>query len=173
MALFEASTDAVVSFGPDFLVITANPRTTTLFGHYGADLVRKPAALLLAGERPRPGSAAPSLAEWPPALLEGTPQRVLARRVGGAVFAADVLVTEVESAGGPFYVACFRDLEARVREEDDLRASEARFRAAVETLGEGLIITDAEDVILYVNSRMEQLAGYDPGEMIGHAAGRL
>src|SRR5438128_1390706 len=173
MALFEASTDAVVSFGRDFLIITANPRTTTLFGHYAADLVRKPAALLLAEERPRPGSAAPSLAAVPPALLEGTPQRVLARRVDGSVFAAEVLVTEVEAGGGSFYMASFRDVEARGRDEDELRASEARFRAAVETLGEGLIITDVEDVILYVNSRMEQLAGYAPSEMIGHSAARL
>jgi PAS domain S-box-containing protein len=173
MALFEASTDAVVSFGRDFLIITANPRTTTLFGHYAADLVRKPAALLLAGERPRPGSAAPSLAAVPPDVMEGTPQRVLARRVDGSVFAAEVLVTEVEAGGGSFYMASFRDVEARGREEDELRASEARFRAAVETLGEGLIITDVEDVILYVNSRMEQLAGYAPSEMISHAAARL
>ncbi|PYQ48243.1 MAG: hybrid sensor histidine kinase/response regulator [Acidobacteria bacterium] len=163
----------MVSFGRDFLIITANPRTTTLFGHYAADLVRKPAALLLAEERPRPGSAAPSLAAVPPALLEGTPQRVLARRVDGSVFAAEVLVTEVEAGGGSFYMASFRDVEARGRDEDELRASEARFRAAVETLGEGLIITDVEDVILYVNSRMEQLAGYAPSEMIGHSAARL
>jgi PAS domain S-box-containing protein len=173
MALFERSTDAVVSFGRDFLIVTANPRATTLFGHPAPDLVRKPAALLLAGERPRPGSAAPSLSAVPPSLLEGTPQRVLARRVDGSVFAAEVLVTEVEAAGGSFYVASFRDVEGRLRDEDDLRASEARFRAAVETLGEGLIITDIEDAILYVNSRMEQLSGYEPREMTGHAAARL
>jgi PAS domain-containing protein len=46
------------------------------------------------------------------------------------------------------------------REDDDaLRNSDARFRLAVETLGEGVVITDVEDVIVYVNSRMAEISG--------------
>ena len=49
------------------------------------------------------------------------------------------------------------------RDDDDaLRTSDARFRLAVETLGEGVVITDAEDVIVYVNSRMAEISGYAP-----------
>ncbi len=39
----------------------------------------------------------------------------------------------------------------------------------METLGEGLIITDAADVVVYVNSRMTQLSGYAAEEMVGRA----
>ena len=78
----------------------------------------------------------------------------------------DVLVTKVADDDG-FTVASFRNVEARAAGEEELRASEARFRAAVETLGEGLIITDAADVVAYVNSRMTQLSGYSAREMVG------
>jgi len=44
--------------------------------------------------------------------------------------------------------------------ERSLRESETRFRSVVESLGEGLIITDLDDRILYVNPR--------PGELTGH-----
>jgi PAS domain S-box-containing protein len=93
--------------------------------------------------------------------------------VDGSVFAVDVLVTKVEDEGGGFTIASFRNVEARAAGEEELRASEARFRAAVETLGEGLIITDAEDVIAYVNSRMTQLSGYSAQEMVGRTVPAL
>jgi hypothetical protein len=60
-----------------------------------------------------------------------------------------------------------REVGERKREEEALRASEARFRLAVETLGEGVLITDIRDVVVYVNSRMCELSGYSADEMMG------
>ena len=167
MALFESSSDAVVSFGADGRILTLNPRTESLFGYRAADLIDNPVAVLLASSRPRPGRPAPPSEGLPPELLTGEPQVRLGRRADGSVFAVDVLVTRVEDDGGAFTIASFRNVEARAAGEEELRASEARFRAAVETLGEGLIITDAEDVVAYVNSRMTQLSGYTAEEMVG------
>ena len=60
------------------------------------------------------------------------------------------------------------------RDDDDaLRSSDARFRLAVETLGEGVVITDEEDVIVYVNSRMAEISGYQREEMVGQRVTRL
>ena len=57
--------------------------------------------------------------------------------------------------------------------ERDLRDSEERFRMAVECLDEGLLITDLDDVVLYVNSRIAELTGYRRDEMIGRPAYEL
>ena len=60
------------------------------------------------------------------------------------------------------------------RDDDDaLRTSDARFRLAVETLGEGVVITDEQDVIVYVNSRMAEISGYAREEMVGQRVSRL
>jgi PAS domain S-box-containing protein len=60
------------------------------------------------------------------------------------------------------------------RDDDDaLRSSDARFRLAVETLGEGVVITDEQDVIVYVNARMAEISGYDREEMVGQRVARL
>ena len=59
MALFESSTDAVVSFGADGRIRTVNPRTEALFRYHGGDLIGHPVAVLLASVRPRPGRPAP------------------------------------------------------------------------------------------------------------------
>jgi PAS domain S-box-containing protein len=173
MALLEASGDAVVSFGSDLRILTLNPRTEALFGYRSADLIGHPVAVLLAATRPRPGRPAPPCDILPPEVMTGVPEVRLGRRADGSVFAVDVLVTELERGDAPLSMASFRDVEARAAGEEDLRASEARFRAAIETLGEGVIITDVADKITYVNSRMAQLSGYTAEEMVGRTVPAL
>ncbi len=80
MALFESSSDAVVSFGTDGRILTLNPRTQSLFGYREADLIGHPVALLLAAARPRPGRPAPPSDVLPPELTSGEAQVRLGRR---------------------------------------------------------------------------------------------
>src|SRR2546427_5297898 len=54
-----------------------------------------------------------------------------------------------------------QDLSRRLQEREDF------YRSVLESLGEGVVITDRESRILYVNSRMECLTGYPRGELIG------
>lgn len=67
----------------------------------------------------------------------------------------------------------YRDVTSRRRAEEEVKASEARFRGVVESLGEGLVITDLTDVITQTNTRMEELTGYRQDEMINHRAHQL
>ena len=45
--------------------------------------------------------------------------------------------------------------------------------AIAESLEEGLLITDVHDVVLYMNTRMEELTGYSAPELVGQKAFRL
>jgi diguanylate cyclase (GGDEF)-like protein/PAS domain S-box-containing protein len=56
---------------------------------------------------------------------------------------------------------------------DELQASVARFRAVVEGLNEGIILTDLDDRILFVNPRMMEMTGYAREEMVGRCAYEL
>ena len=49
----------------------------------------------------------------------------------------------------------------------ELRDSEERYRRIVETAGEGIWLTDAEATISFVNPKLLQLLGREPGEMLG------
>ena len=51
--------------------------------------------------------------------------------------------------------------------------SETRFRSVVESLREGLIITDLDDRILYINPRITDLTGRSPEELAGKKAQNL
>ncbi len=54
-----------------------------------------------------------------------------------------------------------------------MRESEARFRGVVESLSEGILITDAEDRILLLNQRISELLGWRAEEMRGQKASEL
>lgn len=51
-----------------------------------------------------------------------------------------------------------------------LRDSESRYRRLVETMNEGLGVTDENGIYTYVNPRLAEMLGYSPDEMIGHPA---
>jgi two-component system cell cycle sensor histidine kinase/response regulator CckA len=70
-------------------------------------------------------------------------------------------------------LARIQETAERQRAEEDLRLSETRFRTVVENLGEGLLITDLEDQVLYANSRMMELCGYTLAELTGRRACEL
>jgi len=51
-----------------------------------------------------------------------------------------------------------------------LRESESRYRRLVETMNEGLGVTDENNIYTYVNPRLIEMMGYSTEEMIGHPA---
>jgi PAS domain S-box-containing protein len=61
----------------------------------------------------------------------------------------------------------------RKRAETELRESEARLRAIVRSLKEGLIITDLEDRIQLVNERTLELTGLSKQQLVGRSAADL
>ena len=61
----------------------------------------------------------------------------------------------------------------RKRAETELRESETRLRAIVQSLKEGLIILDLEDRIQFVNERTLELTGLTEQQLIGRSAADL
>ena len=161
-AVFSRSGDAVVTFSrADQAILAANDSAAALFGHRPGELPGQPAHVLFASEAGVPGV--------PPRVLDGARQEVLARRSDGSAFAAEVVVTPVDVGGVPAFTAAFHDVSGRKQAQREMLESEARFRTVVETLGEGVIITDTQDRILYANAKLAHLSGYTPEEMIGRA----
>jgi PAS domain S-box-containing protein len=70
-------------------------------------------------------------------------------------------VTPIETGDPAALLARTQDLSRRLQEREEF------YRSFLESLGEGVIITDRESRILYANSRIECLTGYPRSELIG------
>jgi diguanylate cyclase (GGDEF)-like protein/PAS domain S-box-containing protein len=107
-----------------------------------------------------------------------------------------ILYVPVRAASGPIGVLSIQSYTPRAYDENDLATlqvladhcggalqraviqdalqhSEERFRGVVESLGEGLLLTDTEDVVQYVNCRFLEMSGYRQDELIGRSASEI
>ncbi len=63
-----------------------------------------------------------------------------------------------------------RNITARKQFEERLRTSETSFRSVVESIDQGLLITDLQDNVIYANPRLTRLTGYSLEEIQGKPA---
>lgn len=76
-----------------------------------------------------------------------------------------------DEEGSVFEMALIiEDVTERMEAEARLRQTEAHYRNVVDSLGEGLLITDLDDAVVYANLRMAELSGYAVEEMLGRPA---
>lgn len=72
-----------------------------------------------------------------------------------------------------FAAAAVTEIELRreiIEHKQTAEALRIRFSTVVEHLGEGLLIADLKDTVLYVNAAMAELTGYTPAELVGRTA---
>lgn len=62
-----------------------------------------------------------------------------------------------------------RNISEQTDIEGALRESEMQYRTLVENLSEGIIITDSEDIFIFVNPAAEQTFGTGRGELVGRS----
>lgn len=97
--------------------------------------------------------------------------RVLLRnyRKDGSLFWNEVSIAPVLADNGELvsFVGIQRDVSERIEMQQALFQARARDEAILQSLGEGLIVTDTEGHIENVNATFENLTGYSASEVIG------
>lgn len=94
-------------------------------------------------------------------------------RKDGMLIDLEAFVTLLQGGSQPRFMTLVRDVGLRKMTERALRESEARLRTVVESLAEGLLITDLDDVVQFVNARLLALTGFAREEMKGRRAFEL
>ncbi len=66
-----------------------------------------------------------------------------------------------------YFAAIFENITERKRAEESLRESEARFRSIFEQAAVGVSRVDKDGLIIEANNKLEEMLGYDVGELVG------
>jgi PAS domain S-box-containing protein len=112
------------------------------------------------------------------ALKHGTPYQSVFRWIrpdNGQLVWLDLRAVPVTDSDGQVTTlsGVAIDVTERKRGEQDLRASEERMRAILDTAMDAIITMDIHGTILSVNPASERMFGYSAAEMIGHNVGLL
>jgi diguanylate cyclase (GGDEF)-like protein/PAS domain S-box-containing protein len=164
--LFETSRDALMTIAPPSWKFTgANQTTLQLFGVSSVTefIALKP--WVVSPERQPDGhlSSEKALEMIETAMREGSHFFEWEhQRLDGQPFAADVLLTRLEVGSERFLQATVRNITERKQTEAELRIAATAFESQ-----EGMMITDANSVILRVNNAFTKVTGYTAEEAVG------
>jgi len=167
-ALVASAVDGIVVIDRRGLIETFNPAAERLFGYPAAEVIGHNVNMLM----PAPYHAehdaylARYLATGERRII-GMGREVQGRRRDGSVFPLHLSVGEMLVDGEQKFTGILHDLSARVQLEEQLRASEARWRAVIESAVDGIIVIDARGRIEAFNPAAERLFGYREAEVVG------
>jgi PAS domain S-box-containing protein len=162
-AIFNASEDAMVLWNSQVRRVDVNPAYERLYG-YARDEVLSPA---YGHALPREHVARREAMIRRTLAGERCHAEVEAVRKNGERFAIEMRTVPVRYRGEPHVLAIGRDITARRRAEEALRASEAQYRAIFNAAEDALVLRDSDFRIVDVNLAYERLSGYTRGEVVG------
>jgi two-component system, LuxR family, sensor kinase FixL len=100
------------------------------------------------------------------ARIIGIGRRVTGRRRDGTLFPVQLSVREMRISGERKFTGILRDLTKRIDLEGQLGASEARWRAVIDSAVDGIIVIDRHGRIETFNPAAARLFGYEAGEVL-------
>jgi len=137
--------DVVITVGTDGAVKIFHPTGERVFGYSRTEIIGQSVARLLP-DLPLRGSVEQGLQALAAHADESRgdlrPHELRARHKNGHRFPAEVIVGCVHIDRRDVYVICLRDTSERVRAEQALRDSEARYRTLVESAPELIVVLD-------------------------------
>jgi len=153
------SPDPIVTIDLDGRIVAWNPAAESLYGYTAQEAIGQPVSLI----------AAPQRQELVPAFIErvrngetlmnhDTQQRVK----DGRLIDASIVVTPFVTLDGEL-----RGATIICRDVTEQNLAQEKFRLAVETCPGGIVMADAQGVIVLINAETEQMFGYTRDEMIG------
>jgi len=164
--------DAVLSTDTNGFVTSCNKAAQTLFGYSGKELEGSHISKLYLSE----DHSFLQEEVIAPVELHGAHDLVVRlRKSSGEVFFAHVFLTMHKQSRGDHagIVACYMDVTDRKLAQEELNASEGRFRSLVETTSDWIWEVDQNGVYTYVSPRVRELIGYEPHEIRGGTRSRI
>lgn len=172
-AIVNSSDDAIFATDTGGVVLTWNRGAERMYGYSAAEMVGRPLTILAPDHeasddmmRARQRVAAGEHIEH---------QEVVRRTKGGRLVDVSINVTPIADATGRVVAASTiaHDISDRKRVERALRASEAHWRAIIQSAVDGIIVIDSRGTIESFNPAAERLFGYRQAEVLGRNVSML
>ena len=164
-AIVQSSSDAIIAETSDGTITAWNPAAERLFGYSAEDAVGKKIDSVVPPCEP---ARVRDILDRVGRGERTEPFETTCRHKDGRPLPVSLSVSSIRTADGSVVgiARIARDARAETR-------AAANFRMAVEASPSGMLMADANGVILHVNRELERLFGYAREELVGHSLERL
>src|SRR5579872_643757 len=175
-ALIDAAPDAVVVVDQRGIIVLANRRCVALLGWAQADLVGRPLEVLVPPElRDLHVKDRAAYSAKPRTRPMAMGRALSALRADGTQVPVDISLSPIEAPGATVVMAAIRDASARRRMEEDLQASELRWKTSLATMLDAFALLRCVRVegkvvdfaYVYLNAAAAATFGRPAGDLIG------
>ena len=165
--MIDSSPSGLLLVDAEGKIVLINREVERLFGYSREELLGKSVDLLLPEEfrSGHPGQRAGFMAN-PRARSMGAGRDLYGLRKDGSDVPVEIGLTPMITEEGVFVLSSIVDITARKR-------AEARFRLAVESSPNGMVMVDSAGKIVLVNREVERMFGYRREELLGQSIERL
>ena len=168
-AIFDASPVPLWVYDDESLeILEANQAALELYGYGRTEFLKLKITDL------RAESEVPNLVRYlqehrhtPDTLRAGVWQH---RRKDGSQIAVEIVRAQIHIGGQRQRLIAATDVSVRMRAESVLRESEAALRQVLRDVGDGLMVTDTQDIVCVANPALCVLLGQSETELIGRPA---
>ena len=173
-SIIESAVDGIVVIDAHGHIEAFNPAAERLFGYTEPEVVGRNVSMLM----PEPyrhehdGYLQRYLVEGNARII-GVGRDVQGVRRDGTVFPLHLSVGEMSVEGQRKFTGILHDLSARVQLEEQLRASEARWRTVIESAVDAIIVIDGYGRVEAFNPAAERLFGYTNEDAVGQNVSML
>jgi two-component system sensor kinase FixL len=173
-AIINTTVDGIIVIDGRGRIESFNPAAERLFGYAEADVAGQNVSMLMPApfREEHDGYLERYLTTGQPAII-GRGREVRGRRKDGSVFPLHLSVGEMMVDGERKFAGVLHDLTDRVKIEEQLRASEERWRAVIDSAIDGIIVIDATGRLESYNPAAMRMFGYAEDEVIGHNVNML
>ncbi len=173
-SIIASAVDGIVVIDARGRIESFNPAAQRLFGYTEPEVVGRNVTVLMPSpyKDEHDGYLTRFLETNVPRII-GIGREVTGRRRDGSEFPLHLSVGEMSVAGERKFTGILHDLSERVRLEERLRGSEARWRSIIESAVDGIIVIDAHAGIEAFNPAAERLFGYAEADVVGRNVNML
>ena len=167
-SIIDSAVDGIIVIDARGRIEAFNCGAERLFGYPAAEVIGRNVNMLM----PSPDHEAhdgylSQYLETGAATIIGVGRQVTGRRRDGTTFPLHLSVGEMSIQGERKFTGMLHDLSERMRLDEGLRASEARWRSVIDSAVDGIVVIDAHGRIESFNPAAERLFGYKEREVVG------
>lgn len=172
--IIDTAQDAVISLDEDGAITEWNDAAEQIFGWHRDEALGQPIETLLIPARNRidPLLGLTQHLHLGRTRLERIRVEVVGMRRDGQEFPAELALSPIESGGRCMFHLFVRDISERKRAEETLFQEKELAQVTLQSIADGVITTDAQGRITYLNPVAAQLTGWSidqaQGQRIGH-----
>jgi PAS domain S-box-containing protein len=168
-AIINTSVDGIIVINDKGTIEAVNKGAERLFGYTESEILgRNVSVLMPSPQHEEHDRYLERYIATGDAKIIGTGRQVVGRRRNGSTFPLHLSVGEMWIEGQRKFTGMLHDLSARVQLEQQLRASEARWRAVIDSAVDGIVVIDAHGRIEAFNPAAERLFLRAEREVVGH-----